>query len=170
MENQDWELTYPPQTHQKYTYMQKKSHRKLIGNWQKNSYTTKAARKISTEQGKTEDRHQFWTPDPERNLKGRDVLHGLTLSWESKQVDLQPGCPCPGEQHGRDKSCWLLGEVLGQREGLEKHRFYPRTMCVLVCRQSGHRELFNGGYCLTALPNPNGVSISAPPTPHHSLA
>ena len=35
----------PPQIHQKYIYIWKHSHRKLIGNWQ-NSCTTRAARKI----------------------------------------------------------------------------------------------------------------------------
>ena len=34
--------------HQKYIYMYNNSHRKLTRNWQKISYTTKPARKIST--------------------------------------------------------------------------------------------------------------------------
>ena len=40
------EAHLPKQTHQKYFYMWSNSHKKLPGNWQKNSYTTKAAKRV----------------------------------------------------------------------------------------------------------------------------
>ena len=42
----------PPWTHQKYIYMWNNSHWKLTGNWQKDSCTTKAIRKIHMELGR----------------------------------------------------------------------------------------------------------------------
>ena len=41
----------PPWTYQKYIYMRNTSHWKLIGNWQRDSCTTKAVRMIHTESG-----------------------------------------------------------------------------------------------------------------------
>ena len=38
----------PQQTHQKYIYIWKNSRWKLTGNWQKDSYTTKAEKKRSS--------------------------------------------------------------------------------------------------------------------------
>ena len=76
--------------------------------------------------------HRVGTPTPERNLKGKEVLHWWTLTWGSEQVEPQSGCPSPQEQHRGDKACWLLGELLGQIEGLEKPRIYSKECACAV--------------------------------------
>ena len=63
-------------------------------------------------------------------LKGRKSLHRWTLTLGSQWVKPQIGHPSLGVLCGGDTTLWLLGEPLGQIEGLEKPRLYLQRVCV----------------------------------------
>ena len=53
------------------------------------------------------------TSDPERNVKGRNSLHGWTLTLGSKEAEPQIGQPSHRVLHGADKPPWMLGRTTG---------------------------------------------------------
>ena len=70
------ETHLPPQNPSKINLHVENSHGKLIGNRKKNSYTTKAARKISTSSGRTQKRHRVRTSVPGAAMKGEKLHMG----------------------------------------------------------------------------------------------
>jgi len=53
------------------------------------------------------------TSDPERNVKGRNSLHGWTLALGSKEAEPQIGQPSHRVLHRADKPPWMLGRTTG---------------------------------------------------------
>lgn len=69
-------------------------------------------------------------------------MHRQTLVLGSEWVEPQTECPSPGVLHKGDKSPWLLGELRGQLESLERPRLHLRKMCGcwLAIRQGRERS------------------------------
>ena len=143
------------QTEQKYIYIWNNSHGKLTGNQHKNSYKTKAARKISMELGGMGGKHSVRTHVPNRELRGKGRPHRCTLILENEQVRPQTGCPSPGVIDRGYKPPWLVRKLLGQRKGLEKPGTpITRNAQVVACNQTRHREVCPSGCHLITFPNP----------------
>ena len=50
---------------------------------------------------------------PERHVKGRNSLHGWTITLGSKEAEPQTGQPCHSVLHRTDKPPWMLGRPTG---------------------------------------------------------
>jgi len=87
------------------------SHRKLTGNWQKISYTTKLQGRSPHNQvgwGKTGIRSG---PVPLAEICREKKVHtGWTLTLGREQTDSKSGHHSPGAPHGEDKllACWEI--------------------------------------------------------------
>ena len=106
---EDMELTSPWQTHQKYIYMRNNSHWKLTGNWQKDSCTTEAIKKIHTDlsrKGRETIRSGLVPLGGDSEEKGdytsRDSPWGVSVSSHIL------GAPVLGSKPGKTRSLgWL---------------------------------------------------------------
>ena len=90
----------PPQTHQKYIHMGSNSPWKQNGDWQKDSYTTKATGKIHMYQG----REEKWSGQDLCPWEGTQKRRGITWaqrsSLGSEQFEPHIGYPSPGVTPG----------------------------------------------------------------------
>lgn len=75
-------------------------------------FTTEALRKNHILVG-WKKKSKVGTSDPERNVKGRNSLHGWTLTLGSKEAEPQIGQPSHRVLHGADKPPWMLGRTTG---------------------------------------------------------
>ena len=76
----------------------------LTGNWQKDSYTTKAERKI----------HIGSSRKGREVIKSRPVTQGGDSEEKWDHTGRHIGRPSPGVQHREDKSSWLVGGPVGK--------------------------------------------------------
>lgn len=144
-------------------------HRKLPGNWQKISYTTRATRKISTYLSRTEKGIRSG-PVPLRGIHKDENIHmgGPSLwrgswqtcnmcisvlgSWMGETSPLPAGKPTDTERRTGEASTPLM-----------------RSICVLACSPSGWREPCTGSCFPAAFPNLKGeCPVAAHSTPQPS--
>lgn len=124
-----------PWTYQKYIYMWKNYQWKLIGDWQKDSYTTEAIRKIHTELGSKGRKAIGSGPMPLRRCKWKGRLHGWKFSLRSEWFEPHIWHPSP-EIQKEDEPPWLVGGPVGLIVGLwEAHTPFRRCALVLPCSQ-----------------------------------
>ena len=79
----------PAQTHQKYMYMWNNSHWKQTGNWQKDSITTKAVRKIHMEEVEY-TREDGKRQGPKHRWKDRLLINSYTEHRQKERKQMRP--------------------------------------------------------------------------------
>ena len=115
LEKKDTELTFP--YNHNYIYMIYTCRTILTGNWQKDSYTTKAVRIIHIHTHTHTIRQDKKKSDKVRTcasgkgFTGKGRVHGCTLALESEQSGPQIGFPIVWVPHRKDKPPQLVGEL-----------------------------------------------------------
>ena len=155
----------PLQRHQEYIYIQNSSHGKLVGNWLKNSYTAKAAKKSSPNKVGQKKSIRSGPPPLRRIWKGEKSCIG----GSSSRVQAVRATVWVSQAWG---TAWRRQALLANGRTAETHRRAAEAQTqyqgVCVCR-SWQTEPCTGSCHLAALLNPNGANAPVPLTPHHSF-
>lgn len=108
-------------THQKYIYMQRKSHRKWTADWWKDSSITKAIKKIHIELGrKGVDVIKFGTCAPRRRHRRRGYHRLRELPWGVRGLNNMLGTPALRSDRGKMNPYSWFENLWDLQRGCEK--------------------------------------------------
>ena len=113
-----------------------------------------------------EEKHQVRTHAPGKGIRRKGRLHKGTFMLGSSQVKPQSGHPSPGVLQGEDKSPWLSGEPLWQKESCRNLSldFTCEKCATAVSHKTGRGEVCLSIYHITMWLTPSWVR---PPSPSH---